>query len=97
MTATTRSPARTCIGCRTKRPQVAMLRVAVLPDGNVVVDRTAPGRGAWLCDPPNACFESARKRRGFEKAFRRPVGVVALDELAAGLGIAQAFECLRKG
>jgi predicted RNA-binding protein YlxR (DUF448 family) len=51
----------------------------------MLVDRTAPGRGAWLCVPPLACLETARKRRGFERAFRRPVDVAAFDEVAGVL------------
>jgi uncharacterized protein len=79
------TPERTCIGCRTRRPQSALVRVAMTPDGRLVVDRTAPGRGAWMCSAPNACFELARKRRGFDRAFRRPVDVMAIEELGEGL------------
>ncbi|MCX6519095.1 MAG: YlxR family protein [Actinobacteria bacterium] len=59
-----------------------MIRCAVGPDGTAIISRTAPGRGAWLCtkDTPG-CFTAAVKRRGFERAWRRPIGPGALSEL----------------
>jgi predicted RNA-binding protein YlxR (DUF448 family) len=47
-----------------------------LVDERLVVDRDArlPGRGAYLC-PEAACWEAAVARRGFARAFRRPVEV----------------------
>jgi predicted RNA-binding protein YlxR (DUF448 family) len=85
VTVESRQPQRTCIGCRARRPQAALVRVSVGTDGRVVASRTAPGRGAWLCVPAITCLELARKRRGFDKAFRRPVDAAALDELAGVL------------
>jgi uncharacterized protein len=79
--SSTRQPERTCIGCRTRRPQAALVRVALAADGRLVTSRTAPGRGAWLCKPADRCLQMARQRRGFDKAFRQPVSVAALDEL----------------
>ncbi len=76
-----RQPERTCIGCRTRRPQAALVRVALGSDGRIVASRTAPGRGAWLCDPAVPCLQMARQRRGFDKAFRQSVNVAAIDEL----------------
>ena len=83
--SSTGQPERTCIGCRTRRPQAALIRVARRPDGSVLTSRTAAGRGAWLCNPADECLQIARKRRGFDKAFRQPVSVAALDELVRTL------------
>jgi len=80
-----RQPERTCIGCRIRRPQAALVRVALGSDGRLVANRTAPGRGAWLCNPAIQCLQTARQRRGFDKAFRQPVSVCALDELDGAL------------
>jgi predicted RNA-binding protein YlxR (DUF448 family) len=55
-------------------------------DGRAIVDRTAAGRGAWLCVPPSDCFERAVRRKAFERAWRRPVGQDALDALGVMLG-----------
>ena len=81
-------PVRTCIGCRRKAHPDAMVRLVASdePPG-FVVDRLAPGRGAWLCraeESPGddrgsddavavdgSCLGAAIKRRAFARAFRR--------------------------
>jgi predicted RNA-binding protein YlxR (DUF448 family) len=65
-----------------------MVRCAIATDGTVAIGRTAPGRGAWLCSPE--CFGTARRRRGFERAWRRPLPAGALEVLEPG--ISNAFE-----
>ena len=65
-------PTRTCVGCRATRPQSELVRVARLPDGALMVGRTLPGRGAWLCAGSVACFEAAVKRKAFARALRTP-------------------------
>ena len=47
--------------------------------GVAVVDRRAPGRGAWLCGPE--CVVAARRRRGFQRAWRTDVPEPALERL----------------
>ena len=63
VTSTTTTPERTCIGCRSTRPQAALLRVVVGPTGAVIASRTAPGRGAWLCRPPSAGERAVQRLR----------------------------------
>ena len=60
-------PERTCIGCRSKRPQAQLLRCALGPRG-ATVSRSAAGRGAWLCS--YECFLTAERRRAFDRAWR---------------------------
>lgn len=55
----------------------------MLVDGAIRVDRTEPGRGAWLCGPE--CFQLARRRRGFDRAWRTKVPESALERFAAEL------------
>jgi predicted RNA-binding protein YlxR (DUF448 family) len=43
------------------------------------VGRTLPGRGAWLCSL--ACFDTAVRRKGFQRAWRSEVDPAALMEL----------------
>ena len=69
---------RTCIGCRTTSAAEGMLRCVATVDG-AAVSRTLPGRGAWLCSAQ--CLASARKRKAFSRAWRRPVEDVVLDQL----------------
>jgi predicted RNA-binding protein YlxR (DUF448 family) len=47
------------------------VRCAITAAGVATVDRTAPGRGAWVCSA--ACFELAMKRKAFERSWRRPL------------------------
>jgi predicted RNA-binding protein YlxR (DUF448 family) len=81
---------RTCVGCRTSGPQTTLVRVARLPDGTLVLDRTAPGRGAWVCRdettgrPEESCVEQARRRGGFARAFRAPVAQGSPTIVAGG-------------
>jgi len=71
------NPERSCVGCRTKSPVAALVRVT---DGaEPVVDGPSRGRGAWLCRHGDAvadrCVEQALRTDGFQRAWRR-----SLDE-----------------
>ncbi|MBO9626456.1 MAG: YlxR family protein [Microbacterium sp.] len=63
-------PVRTCVGCRTRAPRSALLRVVSQNSVLVIDERAAlPGRGAWL-HPTRECMESALRRRAFVRALR---------------------------
>ena len=81
-----RAPERTCVGCGTKRDKSALIRVVVGPDGQVAVDKqgTAPGRGAYLCNP--GCLKAALKRKAFSRAFRGKAAPMEPEALARALG-----------
>ncbi|WP_413454315.1 YlxR family protein [Georgenia phoenicis] len=75
---------RTCVGCRTKAPRSALVRVVLVPHPPraVVDERTdAPGRGAWL-HADRACLDLAERRRAFPRALRSagPVDTTAVTE-----------------
>ena len=84
-------PVRSCIGCRQRRPQSALVRVT-RSDVGVVVDGPSDGRGAWLCRSiavgeiaSTACVDAALSRRAFARAWRRDVDADderAISELA---------------
>lgn len=80
------APERTCVGCGTKREKKALIRVAVDPVGQVVLDRqgTLPGRGAYLCNPQ--CLKAAVKRKAFLRAFRGKAAPIDPAQLEASLG-----------
>ncbi|MEZ4226838.1 MAG: DUF448 domain-containing protein [Polyangiaceae bacterium] len=84
-----RSPERTCVGCREAGPASAMLRLVLGPGGEVAPDllRRAVGRGAWV-HPAAACLDAAAKR-GLSKAFRCAVTTSAQELHAALLGQAE--------
>jgi predicted RNA-binding protein YlxR (DUF448 family) len=51
-------------------------------DGSLVVSRTAPGRGAWLCaSTASACAAAAAKRRAWSRALRSDPAGGAVDAL----------------
>jgi predicted RNA-binding protein YlxR (DUF448 family) len=68
-----------CIGCRSRAPAGTLTRVARQADGSLVVDREAPGRGAWLCREPTTggvsaqCLAAAAHRDAFRRAFKTAV------------------------
>ena len=70
-------PVRTCVGCRRRDAQAALLRV-VADQATVRVDprRRAPGRGAYV-HPDPACVALALKRRAFGRTLRTPVDAAA--------------------
>jgi predicted RNA-binding protein YlxR (DUF448 family) len=63
-------PVRTCVACRTRRPQRALVRLRRRTDGVVVpsVGRRTRGRSAYLC-PARECFDKAVRRRALERAL----------------------------
>ena len=65
-------PVRTCVGCRTREPKPALLRVVVV-DGVLTVDPGGrlPGRGAHV-HPDQVCIDLADKRRAFSRGLRVP-------------------------
>lgn len=72
---------RTCVGCRRRDTQDALLRVVAIRDENatdrwlLVPDerRRAPGRGASVHRDPE-CLQTAIARRAFGRALRLPAG-----------------------
>ncbi|GGK62012.1 YlxR family protein [Ornithinimicrobium pekingense] len=72
---------RTCVGCRRRDAQDALLRVVAVRDPDVTTRwrlapderRRAPGRGAYVHPDPE-CLQSAIARRAFGRALRLPAG-----------------------
>jgi predicted RNA-binding protein YlxR (DUF448 family) len=86
-----RAVLRTCVGCRKRQEQQALVRIVLGPAGDVVVNPRRPqGRGAYLC-PSVACFTRARDRQALARAFR-----VKLPGLEAGALRARFEEELRR-
>ena len=57
------------------------MRVVRLDDGSLAVGRTLAGRGAWLCRGSTECLGQARRRKAFDRAFRRSVADGAVERL----------------
>jgi len=79
-------PTRTCIGCRRKAVAGELTRLVRDPAGWVVPGSGRPGRGAWICTGSLQCLYLARRRHGFQRAFRGQVLEASLDRLPRLLG-----------
>lgn len=81
-------PERTCVGCRTVRPKMEMVRVVRQPDGTVDLDTGGkmPGRGAYVC-PDAKCLDEAVKRKALDRALRVPVDPDVLARLRERLSV----------
>jgi predicted RNA-binding protein YlxR (DUF448 family) len=71
------------------------VRLVRTEGGRLAMGRDRPGRGAWLCRGSRACWESAIRRKAFDRALRCRVGEdevvevrsVLLDDVAGGAGL----------
>ena len=82
-------PARTCAGCRKRRPRGEMLRLTGSSEGNLEADdgcesRRRPGRGVWICSTPE-CVTAAVQRGQWSRALRRSIRSPAAAELGRAL------------
>ena len=68
-----KEPERTCLGCRAKKPQSTLIRLA-LDNSRVVFDhdRALGGRGGWLCRNSAACLSQVLKKNAWGRFFRSP-------------------------
>jgi predicted RNA-binding protein YlxR (DUF448 family) len=71
---TSRTPVRTCLGCRQEGDKSSLRRLVRGPDGTAQPDPAgrAPGRGAYV-HLNAACLEQARRRRALERALNAKV------------------------
>ena len=73
---------RMCVVCREMKEKADLIRVVKIKDEEMKIDLTfkAQGRGAYVCKSRN-CIENAKKRRAFERAFRKEVPVQFYESL----------------
>lgn len=80
------TPQRTCVGCRAHLTPDDGIRVSRAADGSLVVGRSLPGRGAWVCRATAAsCAAAATKRRAWSRALRAEVAPAAVERLQRAL------------
>lgn len=59
------------MGCRARRTQDELVRVARVDGGQLAVGRSLPGRGAWLCRSSVVdCLDLAVRRKAMDRALR---------------------------
>jgi hypothetical protein len=82
--------ARTCLGCRRRRPRSALIRIVRDPGGDACFDLegSLPGRGAWVCAAPG-CLDAVSPD-ALAHVLRAPVRLAPAgarrQELAGALG-----------
>jgi predicted RNA-binding protein YlxR (DUF448 family) len=76
------APERTCLACRRKAPQPALVRLVALEGVLHVGLGSGVGRGAYVC-PTAACLDAAAGRGRLARALRAEVAVPAAGALAA--------------
>jgi len=84
--AADRRPVRSCVACRTRRPQAELVRIVAI-DGRLVPDgppgaSRRPGRGAYLCDEAT-CVARALERDALmlRRALRTSVSATVPEEM----------------
>jgi len=103
------SARRTCVACRGEEDRADLVRLALAPDGRLVVDYRGrlPGRGAWV-HPRRACVDEvvrhpgrlhhALRAKGLETADLSGQLRAAIDRAVAdGLSLAAAGGALVAG
>lgn len=67
-------PLRKCVACQEMKPKKELIRVVAAQDSAVSLDPTGKkaGRGAYVCRTA-ACFQTARKRKSFDRALKTQV------------------------
>lgn len=63
---------RMCVVCREMKAKDDLIRVVKIKGEDIKIDLSfkAQGRGAYVCKS-HSCIENARKRKAFERAFRK--------------------------
>ncbi|HVA24663.1 MAG TPA: YlxR family protein [Chloroflexota bacterium] len=79
-----RTPERTCVGCRTKRPKRELVRIVWAADSLAVQldeGQRMPGRGAYVCREQR-CLAAGITKRGLDRTLRIKVPAAARQELS---------------
>jgi predicted RNA-binding protein YlxR (DUF448 family) len=74
------------VGCRRVTDTTNLVRVSLDADAEPHVG-PGPGRGAWLCGPPDTlrCLDDAQRRHALDRALRASVAPHQLARLRAKL------------
>jgi predicted RNA-binding protein YlxR (DUF448 family) len=70
------------------RPADELIRVVRNGAGGLTVDRSGPGRGAWLCSESLDCLDRAVRRHGFDRALAKAIAGAEVERFRADLTVA---------
>ncbi len=90
-----KNPQRTCIACRKAADKKELLRYALSPGGQVLLDyrQRLPGRGVYTCCS-RRCLALAIKKQAFGRGFRKNHRQLDLEDLLRQLKDAIAGKVL---
>ncbi len=73
-------PRRRCVGCGNSFDQSTLCRIRKISKDEYVIDKdnSMTGRSAYVCKN-DECIKLARKKRGFDRAFRTSVPISVYD------------------
>lgn len=79
---TKKVPQRMCVSCRERRNKKDLIRIVLMPDGQVCVDATGkkPGRGVYTCRN-KACLTQAVKSHRIERGLKTDIAGEVIDSL----------------
>lgn len=79
-----KKPQRMCVSCKTKADKKDLLRIVLLPTGEVAYDPGGrlPGRGSYLCRKEE-CIMAELKAKRLAKALKAQVTDEELKQIAA--------------
>ena len=71
---TRQPPLRRCVGCGEMTDKKGLIKISLNKEGEFQVNPPprSTGRSAYLCNS-KACFKTAKKNKGLERSFKRPV------------------------
>ena len=81
MNRNSKTPERTCVGCRRVMKKSDMIRIAATENGLVIdPEKKLNGRGVYVC-PDKDCIMSARKNNGFKRSLKRNIDDQELETI----------------
>lgn len=88
-----KTPQRMCVSCKARKSKTELLRIVLLPEGDIEIDPSGkkPGRGAYVCKN-DICIEEARKTHRFDKGLRKTVSSEVIDKLRSDNAILDSKE-----
>ncbi len=79
----TSAPLRRCVVCRESAPKPQLLRLVRRPDGEIRIDASAEGRGAYVHPQPQCLTAAASRPKHLAYALRRPPPAAVLTQLTS--------------
>lgn len=81
MNRNSKTPERTCVGCRQVRKKNDLIRIVATEDGLAVdPEKKMNGRGVYVC-PNKECIMTARKNNGLKRSLKRNIDNQEIEKI----------------